>query len=356
MKTRAIIKLAAFAHNLAIVRALAPESAVMAAVKADAYGHGLLGLLPTLQQQTQGLAIARIEEAQALRTAGYIGRLLLLCGVSSADELTTALQLQLDILVHDKSQLDLFSRHQASTNHHTTFWLKIDTGMHRLGFSPTEYPNAFQAIKQLPWCKAVIGMTHFASSDELDNTKTTQQIRCYEQHTAGLLLDDHSLANSGGIIAWPESRKGWVRPGLMMYGINPINDLGIDLQPVMQLEAQIIGIKTIAEGETTGYNERWCAKRQSIIAFVAAGYADGYPITALNKSFVAVNGKRAPVIGRVSMDTLAVDCTDINPPAVSDWVELWGNLIDIKEVANAAGSIPYELLTSVSQRAFRLYV
>ena len=355
MKTRAIIHLAAIAHNLNTVRRLAPGSQIMAVVKADAYGHGATSLLPTLETHTDALAVARIGEAQALRNAGYCGRLLLLCGVSNETELSEALSLQLDIVAHDNTHLAVFTNHPIPAPLKTTVWLKMDTGMHPLGFAPSVFQQAFHTLKQLTWCKAVFGMTHFASSEELDNPKTPQQIRCYEQHTAGLLLDDHSLANSGGIIAWPDSRKGWVRPGLMMYGINPVDSLDIDLQPVMQLEAQIIGMKTIAKGETTGYNEQWRAQRETRIAFIAAGYADGYPVTAINNSVVAINGERAPVIGRVSMDTIAIDCTDCATATVGNWAELWGNTISVSEVAKAAGSIPYQLLTSVSQRVTRLY-
>lgn len=356
MKTRAIINSAALAHNLATIRTLAPGSKVMAVVKADAYGHGVAGLLPVLGQHTQALAIARIEEAQVLRAAGYSGRLLLLCGISNHVELTAAKLLRLDILVHDATHLALLTSYSSRARHKTTLWLKMDTGMHRLGFAPNDYANAFQVLKQISWCEAVVGMTHFSSADEPEKQKTAQQIQCYQQHTANIALDDHSLANSAGIIAWPAARHGWLRPGLMMYGINPVAGIKTDLQPVMQLEAQVIGVKTIAKGETTGYNEKWRAKRKSCIAYVAAGYADGYPITALNKSFVSLNGVRAPVIGRVSMDTIAIDCTALPTPAVGDWVELWGNMISINEVAKAAGSIPYQLLTSVSQRVSRVYL
>jgi alanine racemase len=355
MKTRAIIKISAFTHNILTVHALAHDSKTIAVVKADAYGHGVIGLLPALEQHTQALAIARIEEAQILRAAGYRGQLLLLCGVNNPLDLTAAQLLRLDILVHDITHLALLTSYSSRAKHKTTLWLKMDTGMHRLGFSPNEYANAFHTLKKLSWCEAVIGMTHFSSADEPDKQKTAQQIQCYQQHTADLALDDHSLANSAGIIAWPAAHSGWVRPGLMMYGINPVQSLKTDLQPVMQLEAQVIGTKIIAKGEATGYNEKWRAKRKSCVAFVAAGYADGYPITAMNKSFVAINGNRIPVIGRVSMDTIAIDCTDFPTIAVGDWVELWGNTISVSEVAKAAGSIPYQLLTSVSQRVTRIY-
>ena len=355
MKTRAIINLAAIANNLSIVSALAPDNNIMAIVKADAYGHGVVNLLPVLEQHAQALAIARIEEAQILRTAGYTGRILLLSGVSNETELSAAILLHLDILVHDHAHLTLLSSYNYKASHKITLWLKMDTGMHRLGFAPQDYAKAFNTIKSLPWCENIIGMTHFSSADEPDKQKTTEQIACYQQHTADITLDNHSLANSAGIIAWPAARRGWLRPGLMMYGVNPIKNNELNLKPAMQLEAQVIGTKTIAAGESTGYNEQWRAERETRITFIAAGYADGYPVTTINKSVVAINGKCAPVIGRVSMDTIAIDSTDCKTPAVGDWVELWGNTISVDEVAKAAGSISYALLTSVSQRVARIY-
>lgn len=353
MKTRAIISRSALVHNLNVVRGLAPNCPLMAMVKADAYGHGAVALLPTLEQHADALAVARLQEAQSLRHAGYQGRLLLLCGVSDATELADALALQLDIMVHECEQLALFA--ESSTHHpnKTAFWLKLDSGMLRLGFAPENYADALAALRKLSWCGDVIGITHFASADETDNSKTARQIDCYEKTTAALTLDNHSLANSAGLIAWPETRRGWVRPGLMLYGVSPLTD-DPGLQAVMQLEAQVIAVKKLNVGETTGYNERWRAERESCVAFVAAGYADGYPITALNKSFAALNGMRVPVIGRVSMDTLAIDCTGLAIPKIGDWVELWGKTIPVAEVARAAGSIPYQLLTALSPRVARI--
>ncbi len=359
MKTRALIDLTAIAHNLSRVRASAPGCKLMAVVKADAYGHGSAGLLPVLATQADGLAVARLEEAQALRAAGYHGRLLLLAGVADSVELTAALLSHLDIVVHDASHLALLAHYHHPHTHHrashkTTLWLKMDSGMHRLGFAPQEYAHAFASLKQLPWCDSIIGITHFASADEPDNHKTAQQIACYEEHTTTLALDDHSLANSAGLLAWPAARRGWLRPGLMMYGVNPLQS-SCELKPAMQMEAQIIGLKTVAAGETVGYNEQWRAARESRIAFVAAGYADGYPVTVRNNAFLAVNGQRAPVVGRVSMDTIAIDCTELDTPHVGDWAELWGNNISVKEVAGWAGTIPYQLLTDLSLRVERIY-
>lgn len=355
MKTRAIIRSQALAHNLAVVRQLAPHCPIAAIVKANAYGHGVAALLPTLTQHSDAFAVARIEEADALRQAGYHGRLLLLSGVSDRAELAEALSLRLDITVHEPEQLTLLSQYHYAEKYKTALWLKMDSGMHRLGFAPRDYAAAYQTLRALPWCSEIIGMTHFSSADDVEKNITQEQLDCYFQHSNALALDNHSLANSAAIMAWPASHRGWVRPGLMMYGISPIADTHT-LQAVMQLEAQVIATRTIPASETTGYNQRWRAERDSHLAFVAAGYADGYPITALNNSVVAVNGVRVPVVGRVSMDTIAIDCTALaEKPRMGDWVELWGDTISVAEVAAAAGSIPYQLLTAVSPRVARIF-
>ena len=356
MKTRAIINTAALANNLSHIRQLAPSNPILAIVKADAYGHGAVGLLPSVAQHSDALAVARLEEAKILRTAQYQGRLILMCGVSNAAELTEAIALQLDIVVHDPVHLTLLAAHDYRAAHKTHIWLKMDSGMHRLGFHPAHYANAFQQLRTLPWCSEIIGMTHFSCADEPEKNTTEKQIQGYAEHTNHLALNNHSLANSAGILAWPAARRGWLRPGLMMYGINPLENSTQILQPVMQLEAQVIGTRIIPAGETTGYNQRWRAEKDSCIAFIAAGYADGYPITALNNSSVGFHGQRAPAVGRVSMDTIAIDCTDLaSKPLMGDYVELWGNTVSVTEVAQTAGSIAYELLTSVSARVQRIY-
>lgn len=356
-KTRAIIDTQALQHNLQLARQAVPGCRLMAVVKADAYGHGAVPLLPVLQAHTDGLAIARLEEAEPLRKHGFNGRLLLLAGVSTPGELGRALQLQLDIVIHDAAHLALLDGYRPGTAERAHLWLKMDTGMHRLGFAPQDYPLAFARLKALPWCLSITGMTHFASADETANPKTATQLACFRQHTAGLSLDDESLANSAGLLAWPAARSGWVRPGLMLYGINPLDGVQAvpGLKPVMQLEAQVIGSKTIEAGDTVGYNDTWRATRTTRLAFIAAGYADGYPIALAAPATVAHAQHLLPVVGRVSMDTIAVDCTDSPPPAIGEWVELWGKTISVGSLAAQAGTIPYQLLTNVSARVTRCY-
>lgn len=365
MKTRALISTAAFRHNLAFARACAPGRRCLAIVKADGYGHGVAGLVDALHELADGAGVARMVEARALRQAGYRGALLLMSGVDDSASLEEASTLELDLVIHHAAHLELCHRVAPAAARPLRFWLKMDSGMHRLGFSPTGFAGALQQLRQLPWCRAVIGMTHFASADEPHNPKTASQLACYQTHTAQCPLDGHSLANSAAILAFPATHADWIRPGLMLYGVNPVPDAAASLLPVMQLEAQVLATRELQAGESVGYNEQWRATRVSRIAYVAAGYADGYPVTIKNhtgahKAFVAWRGQRVPVVGRVSMDTLAIDCTDIPAasgpgPLVGDWVELWGQTLPVADVAGWAGTIPYHLLTGVSDRVERLY-
>ena len=358
IKTRAIIDTHALLHNMQQVKKIAPDCPLMAVIKADAYGHGAVGLLQALQQHADALAVARLEEARALRSHGFAGRLLLLAGVSNHTELKEALRLQLDMVVHDIAHLVLFANHTASSTDSAHLWLKMDTGMHRLGFAPDAFAQALVGLRALSWCRSVTGMTHFSSSDDLAKDKTNQQLACFQQHSQELVLDGVSLANSAGLLAWPAARQGWLRPGLMLYGVNPLDEqhYPTNLLPVMQLEAQVIGTKTIEAGETVGYNDTWRATRTTTLAFIAAGYADGYPITWHQPAVVAYQSQLLPVVGRVSMDTIAVDCTGITPPTMSEWVELWGKTVSVKALAANAGTIPYQLLTNVSSRVKRVYL
>lgn len=356
-KTRALIDPAALAHNLTVARQHAHGSRLMAVVKADAYGHGAVALLPELSQHSDGLAVARLSEAASLRDAGYQGRLLLLCGVMDTAELQLAYQYHLDLVVHDALQVALLEQQHRNT-HTIALWPKLDSGMHRLGFTPDVFATVCQQLRQLPCCGELVAMTHFACADEPDNPRTREQLACFEQCVPAGVVDAASLANSAGLLAWPAARKEWVRPGLMLYGSSPVDAARFPapLQPVMQLQAQVLACRDIAAGETVGYNDTWRATRNSRIAYAGIGYADGYPVVWHEQTYVAFGDTRLPVIGRVSMDTIALDCTDAPQlPHPGDWVELWGQHINVADVARWVGTIPYQLLTGVSARVPKLY-
>jgi alanine racemase len=352
-KTRALIDPAALRHNIQCVHQAAPGCPVMAVVKANAYGHGTHLLLDVLAADTNGLAVARLSEATQLRQAGYTGRLLLFCGISNPEELTCALEWRLDLVLHDLAQLDVLEAARPAPSCQLHLWPKMDSGMHRLGLTPEAFASACKRLRQLPWCNGLTGMTHFACADEPDNSRTTEQLACFNQHSPDLQLDQVSLANSAALLAWPETRRGWIRPGLMLYGVNPLDTarFPVDLKPVMHLQAQVLGTREIPSGASIGYNDTWHASRTTQVAYIAAGYADGYPVTLNTPPPVGFASHRFPVIGRVSMDTLAIDCTDaITKPDMGDWVELWGKTVSVAEVARCAGTIPYQLLTAVSDR------
>lgn len=360
-KTRAIIKLAALRHNLQQVRKLAPTSAVLAMVKANAYGHGVCGLLPALET-ADALGVARLQEAQQLRDAGWRKRIVLMIGVTDNQELQQAQQLDCDLVLHDITQLSLL--HQCRQALH--LWLKMDSGMHRLGLSPAQFASAYHALLRLPQVRSITALQHFACADELGNPYNQQQWQVFTDVLATLPQPvSHSAANSAAILSLPHSHGDWVRPGLMLYGVAPFSQPSTDttlyahcqqLQTVMQLEGQVLAVKSLHKGDSCGYNQRWQAERPSTLAYVACGYADGYPVNALNQTCAAVNGVRVPVAGRVSMDTLALDCTDLTtPPAIGEFVELWGETIPVAEIARAAGLIPYQLLSGVGARVARIY-
>jgi alanine racemase len=323
---------------------------VLAVIKANAYGHGLLATAGALAA-ADGFAVARIEEALALREAGCRARIVLLEGFRDAGELAEAARHGFEPFVHQAWQLALLEASRATGALRP--WLKIDTGMHRLGFAPAE---AGAAAGRLAACRAVaqpVGLaTHLAEAECIDGAATRAQLAAFAAATAGL-PGERSVANSAGLIAWPAARADWVRPGIMLYGISPFpertgSELG--LVPVMTFETSVIALKDVAAGERVGYGGTWTAPRDSRIAVAAVGYGDGYPRSAASGTPVAVAGRPATVAGRPSMDMLTIDVTGLPGVAVGDRVELWGPAVPAERVAAAAGTIAYELTCRVGRR------
>lgn len=348
--TRAIIDTAALRHNLARVRELAPRSKVLAVVKANAYGHGIVPAAVALAG-ADGFAVARLEEAVALRAAGLRQRIVLLEGVFEGASLRQAAHHGLDLLVHDAEQLALLDAWRG--DHAFSAWAKLDTGMNRLGFRPALFPKA---LRRLLDCPAVAGpptlVTHLACADDRDDLRTREQLALFARLTAGV-PGERSIANSAGILGWAESRADWVRPGLMLYGVSPFADTtgeALGLRPAMRLETAVIAVKEIAAGDRVGYGGTWVAPRPTRLAVAAVGYGDGYPRNTASGTAVLVNDRRASLVGRVSMDMITIDVTDLPRVLVGDPVVLWGPGVPVEHVAGAAGTIPYELICGVSQR------
>lgn len=347
---RAVIDTSALRHNLARVREVAPRSRVMAVIKANAYGHGSVPSAVALAG-ADGFAVARLEEGVALRAAGLRQRILLLEGVFGPDQLRQAAHHDFDVMVHEPEQVLLLETWRGDKPFRT--WVKIDTGMNRLGFRPEQVGPV---LARLQACEAVARpltlVTHLANADDRDDAGTRAQLEAFERLTAGM-PGERSIANSAGILGWEATRTDWVRPGLMLYGVSPFADAtaaDLGLRPAMTLETRVIAVKEIHAGEAVGYGGTWRAARPTRLAIAAAGYGDGYPRNTRSGTDVLVNGRRAPLVGRVSMDMVTIDATDLPPVAVGDTVTLWGAGLPVEEIAKAAGTIAYELICGVSQR------
>lgn len=347
---RAIVDTAALRHNLERVRATAPASRVMAVIKANAYGHGMVPAAKALAQ-TDGFAVARLEEGLALRAAGLTNRILLLEGVFSTAQLGAAARERFDLMVHSFEQLEMLEGRAGSEP--ISAWIKLDTGMNRLGFRVEQFAGAYDRLRRIAnVAPDPTLVTHLANADDRRDAKTVQQLQSFAAATGGL-AGTRSIANSAALLAWPDSRADWVRPGLVLYGVSPFpsgsgSDLG--LRPAMTLQTEVIAVKDVRAGETVGYGGAWLAPRDTRMAVIAAGYGDGYPRSVESGTPVLVNGHRAPLIGRVSMDMITVDVTDLPGVAAGDPVVLWGEGVPVEEIARCAGTIPYELICGVSQR------
>jgi alanine racemase len=321
----------------------------MAVVKANAYGHGLV---PTAQalRAADAFAVARIGEALSLRDAGISQPIVLLEGVFDAAQLTVAARLAFDIVVHHREQLELLEKQAARD---FVVWLKVDTGMNRLGFRAEEVPAVLARLRALqPALREIRLLTHLASADEPASPKTGEQLARFAPlaRQSGLTT---SIANSAGLLLWPDAHADWVRPGLALYGVSPVSGRAaaeFGLMPAMTLETTVISTHTVPAGETVGYGGTWTAARTTRLAILAAGYGDGLPWSLPSGTPVIVQGERAPLVGRVSMDMIAVDVTDLPPVSIGTTAQLWGPSLPVEGQAAAARTLPYELLCAVSQR------
>jgi alanine racemase len=349
---RALLELDALRHNHAASRSLCPANRVMAMVKANAYGHGLLPAARALAD-ADGLAVARLEEALQLRDAGIAQRLLLLGTLLDETDLRLCAQRQIDVTVHDAATAERVLAVAATAP--LRIWLKLDGGMHRLGFEPEQFIGWDRRLRAQPGVIELTHLMHFASAEDFTSSAANRQLDCFLA-SRGDSPAAISLANSAALIARPAARGDWVRPGIMLYGDNPLAaSHPLPLRPAMSLRARVLALRRLAAGESVGYNATWTSARPSLIAAVGIGYGDGYPRHAANGTPVIVNGRRAALAGRVSMDTITVDITDCGAVAVGDEVELWGAQLPAAEVARHAATISYELFTSVTTRVPREY-
>ncbi len=358
--TRATINLAALKHNLAVAKKAAPPQKIMAVIKADAYGHGIARIAQSLEEvltEQDAFAVASIDEAVMLRAVGIKSSIVVLEGFNSSADLTLIQQHNITVVIHHISQVILLELHAELVNN-IKCWLKIDTGMHRLGFPPGDVKKMYQRMLNAGVDTDIGLMTHLANADDRSDAKSKQQIELFNQIVSGNPAET-SLANSAAILGWPEAHGHWVRPGIMLYGVNPFvksneydvaNKLEADLKPVMTLSAALIAVNNISKDETIGYGSTWQCPEDMLVGVVSIGYGDGYPRHAPSGTPVLVNGKRVALIGRVSMDMIMVDLRKQPDAKVGDQVILWGEGLPVEEIAIAAGTIGYELLCRVTKR------
>ncbi|MBS1157056.1 MAG: alanine racemase [Proteobacteria bacterium] len=345
---QAAIHLSALQHNYRLLKARAPRSQAFAVIKANAYGHGLVRTAKALAK-ADGFALLEIEQAQVLRELGFKLPILLLEGVFEPEELTICAEQDFRIAVHNEQQLAWLD--EATLVRPLRVCLKLNTGMNRLGFVAERAPELVDRLSANRNVRSITLMSHFATADEPEKGIDWQLAR-FRAATAGLDLPV-TLANSAALFDYPETQGEWVRPGIMLYGSSPFAErsaCNLGLLPAMSLTSRLIGTQQIEAGAVVGYGANFRAEKPMRLGIVACGYADGYPRHAPTGTPVWVEGCRTRLIGRVSMDMLAVDLADIPAAQVGSPVELWGKNLSIDEVAAAAGTISYELMCAIAPR------
>lgn len=351
---RALLDAGALRHNLQVVRQHAQHARVMAIVKANGYGHGMAWVARTLGESVDAFGVSSMEEGIQLRDAGVTRPVCLLEGFFSVDELPLLSKQQLEPVIHQDEQLKAIM--QASSTLKLTVWVKVDTGMHRLGFPPAAVPEVVKQLRRAPAVASVRLMSHFARAEFPGDVVTQSQIDDFAGVSQGLELES-SLANSAGILAWPSSHLDWVRPGIMLYGSSPLlikNATTLNLKPVMTLESALIVVQPRNKGDAIGYGGDWRCPEDMPVGVAAIGYGDGYPRHAPPGTPVLVNGRRVPTVGRVSMDMITLDLRTQPQAKIGDPVIAWGRGLPVEEVAETAGTLSYELLCHVTERIPRV--
>jgi alanine racemase len=350
--TTATIHLGALRHNLARIKALAAPARVMAVVKADAYGHGLERVARALDAEAECFAVAALGDGLRLRAAGHRQRIVVLSGPDQPGDIAEMQRLQLDAAIHHQAQLQWLAEARPGRGRLRT-WLKIDSGMHRLGFAPEHVAEVHARLAAMPALDPEIGLlSHFAESEVFDGEQTRAQIKRFAEATRGL-AGPRSLSNSAAVLGWPEARVDWVRTGGLLYGLSVVDGKGgadFGFRPAMTLATRLIAINRIARGEPIGYNSTWTCPEDMPVGVAAVGYGDGYPRSAASGTPVLVGETCVPLIGRVSMDLITLDLRNAPHAKVGDRVTLWGEGLPVETVARHAGTISYDLTCGMTRR------
>lgn len=368
----ATINSAALRHNIQLIKSFAPNQKLLAMIKANAYGQGLIPIAHILADQVDGFGVARLREALEIQETGYTGKILLVEGFFDREELLKTLSRRFDSVIHCYEQLELlekvakeweeeqqkgFWKRKTKIYFPINVWLKIDTGMHRLGVHPEQVDEFYQRLKKCPLVESISFVSHFSRADELDCGYTEKQIATFEQATQSYPEHARSISASSGILYWKQAHYEWVRPGIIMHGISPhyepITHLGF--QPVMTLSSSLIAVRTHEAGEPVGYGGTWVSPKDTKLGVIAMGYGDGYPRNAPEGTPVLINGRKVPIVGRVSMDMLTVDLGADSQDKVGDEAIFWGKDLLIEEVAKHIGVISYELITKLTPRVIFEY-
>lgn len=348
--TRALatIDRAAFAHNLERARALTPGRTVYAAVKADGYGHGAVTAALALAE-ADGLAVSSLDEALQLRWSGVAKPIITLSQPLDADVVALMAEHDITPVIFDPSQLATLEQQPGLR---LNVWVKLDSGMHRLGFMPHQIDDVQTRLSRLENVERIGWITHLGCADDVEHPLTEQQLAAFDQATSGR-SGQRSIANSAAVLAWPGAHADLVRPGIMLYGSSPMLDRSAadhDLQPAMHLTAPLISRRSLAAGEPIGYGASWYTPEAMEVGVIGIGYGDGYPRHAPSGTPVLLGGRLAPLVGRVSMDMLTVDLRNVPDAAIGDRATLWGPGLPADDVASAAGTIAYELFCRLTPR------
>ncbi len=346
---RATIDHAALRHNLQQVRIKAPASRIWAVIKANAYGHGIESVAKGLAA-ADGFAVARVEEALRLRRMGIHKPLLILEGVFSPADAQAAIHAGCQLTVHQPHQVEMLQ--DLSSERSVAIWLKVDTGMHRLGARPERIHEMAARLKNCPRVSEVNLMTHLANADDRSDATTQRQCERFEQLPLAT-FKQLSMANSAGLMAYPSTQRDWVRPGIMLYGVSPFGDSFGEqegLRPVMTFSGRVIAVNSCQKADPVGYGGTYRCPEDMPVAVVGVGYGDGYPRHAVSGTPVLIRQQRLSLVGRVSMDMLCVDARAMPDLAVGEQVVLWGDGLPVEEIARAADTIGYELLCGITER------
>lgn len=345
----ACINTEAFSHNLKQVRIVAPDAKLLAVVKADAYGHSIQIIADALEP-ADACAVGTIEEADQLNLINTSLPIVILQGVEDHETLQRCIEYQYGIVIHSEYQVRLLEN--VKTDKKINCWLKMDTGMHRLGFPAEDLQQIQQRLAAIDCVGSITLMSHLACADEPQHAENKQQLEAFDGMASGF-EGEQSLCNSAGLIEFKQAQYDWVRPGIMLYGISPVQAktaAALNLRPVMTLKSRLIAINHCRKGDKVGYGASWECPQDMSIGVVGFGYGDGYPRHVSSGTPVLINGKQLPIVGHVSMDLITVDLRTMSDVKVGDEVILWGDGLPIEIIANAADTIAYELVCRLTSR------